>query len=155
MKIIPSFEGIKIELKQPDLDGDRKTGGIEVINRNFDDAITEVTQPTEMGEMVKEINNDNIERESRMSGIDMKSRLHPMEVPALLGLDSLVALRFLPKEIINFSRQKKRLSVSLNGLGRSEIVSLVQGKQDIEQNKTGFFGRMINNFKGGKDENSF
>jgi hypothetical protein len=42
----------------------------------------------------------------------------------------------LPREALQFTRQAKRLSVSLNGLGRQEIVQLAQAQQDKDGSKT-------------------
>lgn len=76
MDEIISLNGIKLEVQLPDLDGDGITGGVERINSNVDLDRTDIIQPTEMGETLKEINSDEIDPESRMSSIDMKSRLH-------------------------------------------------------------------------------
>ena len=89
-----------------------------------------ITQPTELGETLKELNDDTIEPETRMSGIDMRARLHPMEIVGLLGIDTLVAFRVLPESCLQFTRQKKRLSVSIKGEGRKEIVDITGGKRE-------------------------
>lgn len=112
-----------------------------------------IPEQSEIGEAIRELNTDKLEAETNMSGIDMKSRLHPIEVMNILALDALVQLRFCPPETLGFTRQKKRLSVSLDGKGREEIVHIVVGERDHQESK-GFIGRIgsgIKNFMtGGK-----
>ncbi len=91
--------------------------------------ITEVVEPTELGESLRELNNDSIQRETNMSAIDMRTRLSAFEIGSILALDTLVAMRILPVSCLAFTRQKKRLNVSLKGEGRTEIVDIVSGKR--------------------------
>lgn len=140
---IISLDGIKIKLEVPDLDGDGTTGGLERVNKYPNLNQQEIIQPTEMGETLKELNEDIIDEDSRMSSIDMKSRLHYIEVSPLLAIDTLVSLRFLPISVLNFTRQKKRLSVSQGGLGRKEMVEIVAGKREADEKKQGFMGKMF------------
>lgn len=97
----------------------------------------EIIQPTEMAETVKEINNDDIEGNSRMSKIDMKARISMAEAGAILAFDTLVQLKFLPKNSLFLTRQRKRLSVSEEGKGRTEIVEIVRGIKEQEINGKG------------------
>ncbi len=144
MNTIIVLDGTKIQLQSADLDGDGVTGGVERIQQSYDEGIQNVLQPTELGDTLKELNKDDLEDNTRMSGIDMRARLHPVEMSNLLALDSLVALQVMPTKCLAFSRQKKRLSVSHNGLGRREIVDIVQGKQERDIRKGGF----MDNIKG-------
>ncbi|MDX1371825.1 MAG: hypothetical protein R3321_05110 [Nitrososphaeraceae archaeon] len=41
-------------------------------------AITNIQQQTELGDSLKQLNDDSIEKQSRMSGIDLRARLHPL-----------------------------------------------------------------------------
>lgn len=136
------LDGTKIQILNPDLDGDGEVGGTEMVSSPFDEGIQPVVQPTELGDSLKELNLDNLEAHTRMSGIDMRARLHPVEVANLLALDSLVALQVMPTKCLAFSRQKKRLSVSVNGLGRREIVEVVGAKNDVDARKGGFVESM-------------
>ena len=136
-KEIIILDGVRIELTPPDLDGDGITGGTEVISSNYDQGLQPVIQPTELGDSLHELNKDDLEDNTRMSAIDMRARLHHIEAASLLALDSLVALRVLPTDCLAFSRQKKRLSVSLNGLGRQEIVEVVGGKREMDAKLNG------------------
>jgi len=47
----------------------------------------------------------------------------------------LVAFGFLPQEASYITDSKKRLAVSLGGLGRQEIVQISQGMQEGGKNK--------------------
>lgn len=143
------LDGISMQLQPPDLDGDGVTGGIENITQRVDTGIQPVVQPTELGETLKELNLDNLDPTIRMSGIDMRARLHHSEVTSILALDALVSLGVLPTKCLVFTRQKKRLSVSLEGKGREEIVNIVAGKRELEA-KAGFsgFGDRVKNFMG-------
>ena len=151
MKII-SIDGIRIRINPADLDGDGETGGIEELQQSvIEGGIQPIQNPTELGDTLKELNRDDIEPTSRMSGIDMRSRLHPIEVSSILAFDTLVSLRFIPTKCLSFTRNKKRLSVSLLGEGRKEIVSIVAGKRDVESNKMGFGDRIKGFFGGNKN----
>ena len=83
----------------------------------------------------------------------VRARLHPMEVSSILALDALVAFGVCPTKCLAFTRQKKRLSVSLLGKGRKEIVDIVAGKRDLEkEGGMGFFQKMKGGFGGGGGE---
>jgi len=94
-----------------------------------------VYNQSDIAQALVELNKDNIGEKN--SEIDLRARLHPVEVSSLLALDSLVAIGFLPLQTLAFSRQKKRLSVSLKGLGRKEIISVVAGHQEQMAKKGG------------------
>jgi len=111
----------------------RKNDDLIIDETGLDPGISNVTESTELGEALKELNLDVVEN-NRMSGIDMRARLHYMEISNILALDTLVAFKLLPIDVLSFTRQKKRLSVSIKGEGRKEIVQIVGGKQDREQN---------------------
>jgi len=128
------LDGQKIQLLKDDLNKDGKISEVEILSRD-DYSKTLIQEPTELGESLKELNFDGIEKDTRMSGIDMRARLHYIEVPAILAIDTLVSFSFLPISCLAFTRQKKRLSVSINGQGRQEIVELVAGKKEHEERK--------------------
>ena len=91
---IINLDGTRIKVNTSrDLDGDGKTGGIEYLNR--DDGTTAIVQPTETGEALRELNDDTLDPLSRMSAIDMRSRLHWAEIGYILQMDALVALGVL------------------------------------------------------------
>ena len=143
---IINIDGIPTELENPDLDRNGKKGGIEKITKQLNDGITNITQNTELEGSLKQLNDDNINADTRMSAIDMRTRLHPVEVSAVLALDSLVALGVVPQKCLPLSTQKKRLNVSQDGKGRAEMVELVAGKRESDI-KAGTFGRIGDGIK--------
>ena len=107
---IISLDGIPTRLVNPDLDGDGETGGIERITKKFsDDGVTNIQQNSELEGSLKELNADNINPETRMSQIDMRSRLHAIEISAVLAVDALVAFGVLPQKCLTLSTQKKKI----------------------------------------------
>lgn len=144
---IITLDGIKTELVNPDLDHDGITGGVEKITKKFsDDGVTNIQQNSELEGSLKELNADAINPETRMSQIDMRSRLHPIEISAVLAVDTLVAFGVLPQKCLTLSTQKKRLNVSEEGKGRTEMVELVAGKTERDV-KMGTMGKMQEGFK--------
>lgn len=147
MKEVIKIDGIKIEITPADLDQDGETGGTETIPQVVGKDVTPIFQPSEMGDTLKELNRDDIEYPTRMSGIDLRARLHHAEVGSVLALDALVSLGILPTKCLAFTRQKKRLSVSIDGKGRNDIVNIVAGKKEQDAKISGFTAR-VRNFMG-------
>jgi len=141
--VIIKLDGVRLEVNPPDLDGDGQSGGVEHITQRMPGNTQNIVQPTELGDSLKHLNDDSLDSSTRMSGIDMRARLHPMEVSSVLALDALVAMGVLPSRCLAFSRQKKRLSVSIAGKGREEIVNIVGGKreQDAKAGMGGFMDK--------------
>ena len=106
-------------------------------NYDYQDSLnngqTQINETTELGDSLKQLNNDDIEKGFRMSGIDMRTRLQSSEIPPLLAIDYLVGCKVLPIGVLSLTRQKKRIAVSIQGLGRREIVDIVAGKQDRDK----------------------
>lgn len=145
--LIISLDGIPTKLINPDLDGDGITGGVErIVKKLGDDGVTNITQNSELEGSLKELNADSIDPQTRMSQIDMRSRLHAIEISSVLAIDSLVAFGVLPQKCLTLSTQKKRLNVSEEGKGRQEMVELVAGKTERDM-KMGTMGRMQEGFK--------
>jgi len=142
------IDGTRVELLPADLDGDGITGGVERLHRGSGEF--QVTQETELGQSLKELNDDSIVSDTKMSGIDMRAILHPMQVNSLAAIDTLVSMRCLPGSCLALSRQIKRLSVSINGKGREQIVNTVTGKRefDKEMQGGGGFGQKFKSFFG-------
>lgn len=147
---IISLDGVRIKLQNPDLDNDGVVGGIEAVTQKMGEGITNITQSTELEGSLKELNQDAINPETRMSAIDMRTRLHPIEISSVLAVDSLVALGVLPQKCLPLSTQKKRLNVSEHGKGRQEMVELVSGKreQDMKMGGMARMGEGIKSFFG-------
>jgi len=149
--VIVKLDGVRLEVNPPDLDRDGEVGGVEHVTQRIPEgSTTNIVQPTELGDSLKHLNDDTLDTSTRMSGIDMRARLHYMEISSVLALDALVAMGVLPSRCLAFSRQKKRLSVSINGKGREEIVGIVAGKrdQDAKAGMMGSFGDKVKGFMG-------
>ena len=146
IKRIINLDGIKMELEPADLDKDGVTGEVETIRQSYEQGVTPVIQPTELGDTLKELNQDNLEPNTRMSGIDLRTRLHHAEIGSVLALDALVSLGVLPTKCLAFTRQKKRLAVSIEGKGRDDIVNIVAGKREQDA-RMGFMGGMMDRTK--------
>lgn len=112
----------------------------------------DVVQTTELGDSLKELNQDQIQKGTRMSGIDMRANLHYAEIASILGVDTLVAFKFLPINALQFTRQKKRLSASLAGRGRQQIVEIVGGKQAQDAAKSGGLFDKMRGLVGGNEQ---
>jgi hypothetical protein len=110
--------------------------------------ITPLSEPSELRGAITSLMEDVLDPETNMSSMDMRSRLTNHEIGAILAIDTLVALDALPKQALLFTRQKKRLSVSLGGEGRKEIVQLSQAQQDKDGSRT-LGASLMGMFRGG------
>lgn len=99
-----------------------------------------LVQDSELTGVIKEINEDLLSSE-KLSGVDMKTRLNGMEIPSIIIHDVLVAFNILPTQCSTTTRLKKRLAISINGLGRREIIDIVRPERERKQG--GFFSRMF------------
>lgn len=100
-------------------------------------------QNNETKEMVEEMNADTNEGDG-FSKIDMRTRLTGSEVPAIVAVDSMIAMGVFPTECSKITRSKKRLAVSLGGQGRKEMVDMIRANREQEQGKN-----IIDKMKGG------
>lgn len=96
--------------------------------------VTDVVQPTELGEAIQHLIKDELNKEG-MSSMDMLSQLKDFEASGILAIDALVALRFLPKSCLHITRQKKRISPSINGERAKQIVAMVASKREHDADK--------------------
>ena len=94
---------------------------------NYEPPITNINQPSDLTETIKELNKDDLNPAINMSEIDFKARLKYVEMPFLIAFDGLVAFNMLPAKCLLLTRKKSRLSVSLDGMGRKEIVEIAKG----------------------------
>lgn len=105
----------------------------------------DIIQPTEMGEIFRSLNEDELDPITRMTTIDTRTRLTPIEARSVHAMDSLVGLQVMPSACLSITRQKKRLNISLGGLGRREMVETAVGKREHDRGAepvtTGFFDR--------------
>lgn len=102
-------------------------------NKLFDEA--------ELAQVLKKLDEDAIDNVSGLSSIDFNARLTRGEVNASIVTDELVRLGLLRKSV-GLSRQKKRLSVSLEGKGREEKVRIVAGERE-QRTGGGFFKNLF------------
>lgn len=116
---------------------DLKTSGAFTEFDTSDRAETEIKESTELKDAMEELNKDELDSDTKMSSIDMRSNLHYTEISGLLACDALVMFRVLPQRCLNYTRQKKRLAPSLNGMGRNQQVAIVAGKRDVEAKTQG------------------
>ena len=149
---IIKLDGVKYMVEAPDVDGDGRTGGVERVTQRLTDNTTNITQPTELGEAMKDLDNDDLDPSTRMSGIDMRTRLQIFETNSLWAIDSLVAMKFLPSSCLTITRQRKRLLVSLEGKGREEKVKMVVGQREqaAKEGGMGMMDKVKGFFGGGK-----
>ena len=82
------------------------------------------------------LDGDVLDDSTRMSTIDFNARLDRQEIDACLVMDELLRLNILPKGI-SLARQKKRLSVSLDGRGRREKVELFASNNESKNGMSG------------------
>lgn len=127
--------------------------GVQEINVQ-DGATQNIIQTSELADSLKELNDDTLDLTTRQSGIDLRTRLHPFEINSILAIDTLVSLGVLPIKCLSYTRQKKRLAVSLLGKGRDDIVKVVSGKRELEQSMSpgGGMGDKIAGWFGQKKE---
>ena len=145
MQLLPKKLKMKIKLDN------KKIETIRSQNYNQDNGIVGISQPTELGESIRELNKDKIDPVTRMTTIDLNTRLNGhMERNAVLAIDGLVSLKMMPVSCLGLTRQLKRLNVSLNGEGRKEVVELVGGKRgdDIAKGGGGIVDGMKKFFSG-------
>lgn len=106
-----------------------------MVEEDLEDTIEHVgkEQPihevTELGEVMRNLDDDIQDRITKMSNIDFNTRLTADEINNIMIIDELTRLGILPDNI-GLTRQKKRLSVSLKGEGRKEKVAIVQGERE-------------------------
>lgn len=100
-----------------------------------------VHQDSELTGVIKELNDDRLGAEDRLSSIDMKTRLNGIEIPSIIIHDVLVSFNVLPLSCSTTTRLKKRLAISINGLGRREVIDIVRPERERRQG--GMFSRLF------------
>ncbi len=103
-------------------------------------------QETELAGVLRLMNEDQIEKGTKFRKVDFLSRLHEAELSGLIVLESFSqGLQVLPEEMAIVGTKKKRLSVSLDGLGRKENVQMVAGERS--RRTAGFMEKMGSLFR--------
>lgn len=100
----------------------------------------DIKSETELGQSLKELNKDVIEHKN-MTSIELRSRLAYIETIGIVSYNFLIAVNFLPKQLLPLTQDKMRVNVSLEGKGREEIVDIVAGKRQ-QESPTGFWSRV-------------
>jgi len=142
------LDGIACKLVGPDIDGDGEVGGTEDIMMHsnlHDDGVSHITQPSEIGEALAKLDEDDIDPETKMSKIDLNANLNVIEKNSYGVLDFLVSISFLPENVLFLPRQFKRLSVSVGGVGRQQKVAMVTGEREHQK---GVAGSLMEKAKG-------
>jgi len=104
-----------------------------------------IQEKTELGEVMSNLDADIIDPSTRMTSLDMNTRLSGEQISAIVVFDEMQR-RGLFGTNCNISRQLKRLNVSKDGQSRQEKVAIVQGQR--ESNGASTFGsRFMNLFK--------
>ena len=111
------------------------------IKKESDNRVEFPKQTGEIGDAIEKLNSDTLDVTTGMSDIDTRARLHKVENDAILVIDFLVSSHVLPRSMLSLTRQKKRLSVSVDGKGRQEIVEIATGMQNMAERK-GIFSRL-------------
>jgi len=113
---------------------------------NLDDIAQEkiFNEKSEMGEVFENLDQDVTDDKTGMSTIDFNARLLDIEIASCLRIDELKRIGILPD--MRLTQQKKRLSVSKDGLGRSEKVQISGGLTERRQGG-GFLGKVGDLFK--------
>jgi hypothetical protein len=94
--------------------------------------IGEVAQieETDIAQAIRNLNDDSLNPDTKMSAIDMRSNLHPIEISSIVGVDTLVLLKAFPIELLQMTLLVKRLSSSKHGKGREQIVRMTTRQQE-------------------------
>lgn len=101
------------------LDDDLEKAGNEIMFK----------EETELGQVMSNLDSDDVDKTTGMSSIDFNTRLQDGEISSMMITDEFIRMGILPKEI-GITRQKKRLAVSLKGMGREEKVRIVAGERE-------------------------
>ena len=83
--------------------------------------------------VMKEMNEDIVEKDTLFPSIDVKTRLHPKELSSAVIHDAVINLQCLPRDCLATTRIKMRKEVSEKGEGRGEAVDIVIGMRHREK----------------------
>ena len=123
------IDGVPIKLIPKDVNHDGKVGGIETLQMKDMNEEQDIIPQSEMKEVITEMNEDKVTKEG-MSSIDSKTILTSMEKTAYHAYDALVSMGFLCKHHAVLTRIGKRINPSVGGVGREQIVKIIQGDRE-------------------------
>jgi len=113
----------------------KTTPNLEDSVQNLEELEKQMHEKSEMGEVLENLDSDSLDTDTKMSTVDFNTRLSDPEISACLVIDELTRLHIFPDET-GITRQKKRLSVSLQGQGRQEKVAILSADRDFKANKS-------------------
>lgn len=145
--MIVQLDKTYIRLMPPDLDGDGRVGGIENITRlpEMDRGVTPMTHKGELAEAMDSLNDDRVDPKTNMSNIDFHANTMKLQATSCSVIEHIISVPFLPIENIQFTRQIKRNTVSINGLGRKQKTEMVTGERNHQKEKS---NSVVSRFKG-------
>lgn len=106
-----------------------------------------LTETTELGQVMGNLDNDVIDEGTRLSSIDFNTRLTGDQIKHIMVIDELIRKGLYPD--MGLTRMIKRLNVSLQGKGREEKVTIVAGERTqrsgtgLLSGLKGFFGPKV------------
>ena len=103
------------------------------LDKILENAQKDLKDKSELGEVMDNLDSDVVSNDTKMSSVDFNTRLDGFEISTIMVIDELTRMGIFPDRA-GLTRQKKRLSVSLQGKGREEKVRIIQGERD---NRTG------------------
>lgn len=106
-----------------------------------DFAVQTVEQKSEIQGAAEVLFEDKEDASTKLSSVDMRTRLNDSQIPCIAVADELSKLGVIPAAN-SFTRNVKRLNISLNGEGRKELVSIGSGVVQAERG-----GGMIDGLK--------
>ena len=112
----------------------------ETITDEIEDDEIKVKESTELGQVMENLDSDIIDRKSGLSSVDFNTRIKGYERGSILINDELQRLGIIPNSS-SLTRPFKRLSISLDGRGRTEKVQIVQGQREMTSG--GSFGERL------------
>lgn len=124
--MIYKIDGIRMQLAQPDVDGDGNAGGIEKIESHRDMGVVNFQDKSELGEALEHQNKDT-ENERGMSSVDFISRINEIQHGSMSAVTYLARAHVISQTARDLVTDLMRKSVSLQGKGREEFVQVVVG----------------------------
>ena len=148
------IDGIRVKTSyQRDVNNDGKVDDIETVTP-YSEGTQPILEGSELGDVFKSLDQDQVEANTRLSSIDFNARIHGTELPYMVAFDSLIGAKIIPVHWGILTRSKMRKSVSLEGLGRKEKAQIAVGKRehDGDMQGGGFMKKMGANLFGGQKQ---
>jgi hypothetical protein len=134
--------GFSLRINSQVVAHDEDEDGFIEPNEITSDGTQDIVENTEMKEAMDELNKDEIDSRG-YSSMDLRSRLHYLEIAGVMGLDCLASYHMVSLKAKSITENKKRLAVSLDGSGRKEIVAVATGGESEEKGMAGMGKRFM------------